>query len=347
MAQSPLFFADKIKAPLLVVQGANDPRVKKAESEQIVVALRELGREVEYMLASDEGHGFAGRENRLAVATAMEQFFALYLSGRRQDDIPSDIAARLAALTVDVNTVKLPTNSVAAIVAETAPLPAASGSVITAGTSRYNTKLEVQGQQLSIETVRTIEASSANGRRAWRVIEHSTLPMGTVADTLELDKRSLIPLNRRMGGMGLLRLSYSSTAVTGEIGMPGQTTAIDVKLKAPVFADGSGLEISLAGLPLLPGYETTLRTFDPEMQRVRKFKLTVSGREKVKCAAGTFDSFVVQLLPLDDEESGTSTLHVMKDAPHHVVRREFRLPASMGGGTGLKELAAFGADATG
>lgn len=347
MAQSPLFFADKIKAPLLVIQGANDPRVKKAESEQIVVALRDLGREVEYMLASDEGHGFAGRENRLAVATAMEQFFALYLSGRRQDDIPVDIAARLAALTVDVNTVKLPTNSVAAIVAETAPLPPASGSEITAGTSRYSTKLEVQGQQLSIETVRTIEASSANGRRVWRVIEHSTLPMGTVADTLELDKRSLIPLTRRMGGMGLLRLSYSSTAVTGEIGMPGQTTAIDVKLKAPVFADGSGLEISLAGLPLLLGYETTLRTFDPEMQRVRKFKLTVSGQEKVKCAAGTFDTFVVQLLPLDGEESGTSTLHVMKDAPHHVVRREFRLPASMGGGNGQKELAAFGAEATG
>ena len=56
--QSPLNSADKIKTPLLVVQGANDPRVKKAESEQIVIALRDRGFPVEYIVAPDEGHGF-------------------------------------------------------------------------------------------------------------------------------------------------------------------------------------------------------------------------------------------------------------------------------------------------
>ena len=68
--QSPLFSAKNIKAPLLVVQGANDPRVKKAESDQMVVALRDLGRDVEYIVAPDEGHGFAGVENRTAFAVA-------------------------------------------------------------------------------------------------------------------------------------------------------------------------------------------------------------------------------------------------------------------------------------
>src|SRR5688572_32496146 len=56
-SQSPLNSAKSIKSPLLVVQGANDPRVKKAESDQIVVALRERGFPVEYLVAPDEGHG--------------------------------------------------------------------------------------------------------------------------------------------------------------------------------------------------------------------------------------------------------------------------------------------------
>ncbi len=102
-SQSPLHFADRIQAPLLVIQGANDPRVKKTESEQIVVALRELGRHVEYMLADDEGHGFAGRENRLAVAAALERFLAEHLGGRFQATTPDDVGRCLEALTVDVH----------------------------------------------------------------------------------------------------------------------------------------------------------------------------------------------------------------------------------------------------
>ncbi len=91
----------------MIIQGANDPRVNKRESEQIVVALRDLGREVSYMLAPDEGHGFAGRENRIAVAAALEQFLAKHLGGRYQETMPDDIAERLAELMVDVNTVRV------------------------------------------------------------------------------------------------------------------------------------------------------------------------------------------------------------------------------------------------
>ena len=106
-AQSPLNSAKNIKAPLLVIQGANDPRVKKAESDQIVVALRDLGRTVEYMVAPDEGHGFAGRENRLAAFTALEKFMAKHLGGRVQEDVPADIQKKLDALKVDIKTVAL------------------------------------------------------------------------------------------------------------------------------------------------------------------------------------------------------------------------------------------------
>ena len=65
---------DRIQAPLLVVQGANDPRVKQEESEQLVAALRERGLEVEYMLKEDEGHGFVKEENQFEFYRAMEAF---------------------------------------------------------------------------------------------------------------------------------------------------------------------------------------------------------------------------------------------------------------------------------
>src|SRR5690606_30805180 len=85
--QSPLFSANNIKVPLLVVQGANDPRVKKAESDQIVVACRELNLPVEYIVADDEGHGFARPVNNMAFVAAMEKFLAKYIDGRYQESM--------------------------------------------------------------------------------------------------------------------------------------------------------------------------------------------------------------------------------------------------------------------
>lgn len=81
-SQSPLFKADQIKAPLLIGQGANDPRVNKAESDQIVAAMRKNSKPVEYYVFPDEGHGFARPENRTAFNAASEEFLAKYLGGR-------------------------------------------------------------------------------------------------------------------------------------------------------------------------------------------------------------------------------------------------------------------------
>lgn len=105
--QSPLFSANQIAAPLMVVQGQNDPRVKVAESEQIVVALRDRGFSVEYINAPDEGHGFARPINRIAFIAAMEQFLAKHLNGQYQEDMTEEVAKRLEEITVDVNKVEL------------------------------------------------------------------------------------------------------------------------------------------------------------------------------------------------------------------------------------------------
>jgi dipeptidyl aminopeptidase/acylaminoacyl peptidase len=105
--QSPLTHADKIKAPLLVVQGANDPRVNKHESDQIVVALRDRGFPVEYLVAPDEGHGFARPVNNMAMLALAEKFFAKHLGGRYQESMPADVSKRLTEIRVDPKTVVL------------------------------------------------------------------------------------------------------------------------------------------------------------------------------------------------------------------------------------------------
>jgi len=84
-SRSPLSRAGDIRIPLLIAQGANDPRVKQSESEQIVAALKEAGIDYEYMLFPDEGHGFAKPENRLRFYAAAERFLARHLGGRAED----------------------------------------------------------------------------------------------------------------------------------------------------------------------------------------------------------------------------------------------------------------------
>jgi dipeptidyl aminopeptidase/acylaminoacyl peptidase len=81
-SRSPLSAAERIRIPLLIAQGANDPRVKQAESEQIVAALEKAGIDHEYMLFPDEGHGFAKPENRLKFYAAADDFLSKHLGGR-------------------------------------------------------------------------------------------------------------------------------------------------------------------------------------------------------------------------------------------------------------------------
>src|SRR5204862_5556060 len=85
--RSPRNSAAKIKTPLMVVQGANDPRVNKREADQIVIALRDRGYPVEYLLADDEGHGFQRPVNNMAMFAEGEKFLAKYLGGRYQESM--------------------------------------------------------------------------------------------------------------------------------------------------------------------------------------------------------------------------------------------------------------------
>ena len=106
--QSPLTHVDRIHTPLMIVQGANDPRVNKAEADQIVVAMRERKIPVEYLCAPDEGHGFARPVNNMAYLAASEKFMAKLLGGQFQESMTDEVAKRLKEISVDVKTVVKP-----------------------------------------------------------------------------------------------------------------------------------------------------------------------------------------------------------------------------------------------
>ncbi len=337
LARSPLTKADVIETPLLVVHGANDPRVKQRESDQLVVALRERGVEVEYLVAPDEGHGFRAPENRMALAVAMEEFLAEHLGGRYQEAVPDSIAERLEEITVDPATVTLPDTSANAEAAEaqTAPLPDADGAAIEPMTLAYNGTLSMQGREIEMDLQRIIEAGDEG---TWRILDLAEMPMGSTADTFVVAQETLKPIRRSMSAMGAtMRFAYADSAVTGQMGAAGQMTDVDVALDAPVLGDGASQELFIAGLPLEEGYSTTLRTFNAQTQKAQPVKLEVTSTATTEVPAGTYETYVVELTPLDESGSAT-TLYVLQDAPHYAVKGEYQLPAQMGGGTMTTEL---------
>ena len=81
---SPFFHAEKSKVPLFIAQGANDPRVKQQESDQIVEKLRSRKVKVDYMLKKNEGHGFRNEENRFEFYQAMETFLDQHIGEKKK-----------------------------------------------------------------------------------------------------------------------------------------------------------------------------------------------------------------------------------------------------------------------
>jgi Prolyl oligopeptidase family len=124
----------------MIVQGANDPRVKKAEADQIVVALRERNYPVQYLLASDEGHGFQRPVNNMAMFAAGEKFLAQYIGGRYQETMTPEVSKRLAEITVDPKAVTM---------AKKADMSAAPAAGVTVG-GKWTWVVDAPGQSVDL-----------------------------------------------------------------------------------------------------------------------------------------------------------------------------------------------------
>src|SRR6266851_5530228 len=325
--RSPLYSADKIKTPLLVVQGANDPRVNKREADQIVIALRDRGFPVEYLLAPDEGHGFARPVNNMALFMASEKFLAKYLGGRFQDGGSPESVARLKEITVDPKTVVLAKKADSNTIG--VPKPAMD---LKSGTYKYKSTLAMGGQQIPLTSSTAIQEE--NG--AWTATETLETPMGQAVSTSSMEKGTLIvrKYTAKQGPVNM-NVDFAGNKATGTMNTNGQDKPIAADLGGPVFSNGPGANFALGCLPLAEGYTTSYRNFDVQKQKEKLIALKVVGVENATVPAGTFDAFKVELTSADGG-SDKATVWIAKD-----TRRPLKMSAvlgSMNGATLTSEL---------
>jgi hypothetical protein len=325
--QSPLNSATKIKTPLLVVQGANDPRVNKREADQIVIALRDRGFPVEYIVAPDEGHGFHRPVNNMAMFSQAEKFFAKYLGGRFQEGATPEVSARLKEITVDVKGVTLPKKVEASA---GAPKPA---SDLTAGSSSYKASIAVQDQTIPLTTTTEIKDDGAN----WIATETAESPaFGKIVDVSTIEKGTLILKHRSINQTGIsIELDFKDNKATGTMTQGGESKPIAADVGGALFADGGAAFDVLARLPLAPNYATTFNNFDVQKLKPQIRQLKVVGSESITVAAGTFDTYKVEAVAAEDEADKT-TLWIAKDS-HKVVKIVAMIP-SLGGATLTSEM---------
>lgn len=300
--QSPLNSSNKIKTPLLVVQGANDPRVKKAESDQIVIALRERGFPVEYILAPDEGHGFARPVNNMAMLASAEKFLAKHLGGRHQADMTDEVAKRLTELVVDVKTVSL----VKKVDAPTkTPKPMAS---LEASSNKYKATIEAGGQKIPLDIISSVREENGN----LVVTQSAQSAMGEISDSCTLEKGTLQTLKRNVKqGPVTVDVDFKDNKATGTISVNGQNNPINAEVGGAVFADGPANALVIAALPLTDGYTATFHNFDVQTAKAKLMQLKVVGNESVTVPAGTFEAIKVEVTSAEGD-GGKSTLWINK-----------------------------------
>ena len=324
--QSPLNSATKIKTPLLVVQGANDPRVNKREADQIVIALRDRGFPVEYIVAPDEGHGFARPVNNMAMFATAEKFFAKFLNGRYQADMTPEAAARQKEITVDVKMVTLPKKVEATT---SAPKPT---SDLQPGTFNYKAAIAFGGQNIPLTVTTVIKEDGAS----WVVTETADTPQGKIIDISTIEKGSLELKHRSINqGPFAAELDFKDNKASGTMTINGQAKPVLVDVGGVIFADGAGAYNVLARLPLAANYIATFRNFDVQKQKLQLKQVKFLGTESVTVAAGTFDTYKVEVTSADND-GDKQTVWIAKDS-HKVVKITATLP-SLGGALLTSEL---------
>jgi dipeptidyl aminopeptidase/acylaminoacyl peptidase len=321
---SPLHAASKIKTPLMVVQGANDPRVNQAESDQIVIALRDRNYPVKYLVAPDEGHGFQKPINNLAMFVAVERFFEQHLKGRSQKDVPEDVAKKLDDLTVDPKKVVLAKKLDTTKSAELKP-----SRPLATGTYNWGATLEFGAQKVNLNITTEIQKTDAG----YTVTEKMAGPMGEAVDSALLEAGTLYLKSRSVKqGPVAIDLKVESNKVAGKMSMNGQDRPLNADLGGPLFAETGG-QFAIGALPLAEGYETVYRNFDLQKAKEKLMSVKVAGSESVTVPAGTFDAWKVEVKP----EDGGGTTYWIEKSSGKPVKAKSVMP-QMNGATMTLEL---------
>jgi dipeptidyl aminopeptidase/acylaminoacyl peptidase len=295
--RSPLFLVNRIEDPLLIVQGANDPRVTKREADQMAIALRDRGVKVRYILAPNEGHGFLNADNRLALYRAMELFFKDCLGGRAQSAVTPAIAQHIARLTVNVDTLKLaPRES-----EPTAMLlgnAAISTARLGADTSIRRLVLVQGGQEREVGTLRSeLVLADVGGRPSLVRVQTLASPMlGTSVDTVVIERATLAPIRHRSVNMRrTMSLDFRGDSIVGSVTPAGGTAeAVAARADTALF-DSNTIDLILRSLPLADGYAVRHPVYLHEGGGKVWVTSRVTGSERVAGEGGAMvDAWIVE-----------------------------------------------------
>ena len=317
--QSPFFHAKNIKAPLMVAQGDNDPRVKTSESDQIVIAMRDLGLPVKYINFPDEGHGFANPQNNMSFLVAMEQFLAEHLGGRYQKEVPDNLQEILNKVTVDIDKLTMP-----AVVTKnmlTAELPTAT-ALLNEGHYVYRLNFDMKGQSMAFDIHREIRDSGTQ----WIITDKAESTEAGLHDESMVSKETFLPQKRNYQ-QGPMELSYTAKDhhVTGQASIQGNTQQIDIQSEHSFLMDGPSLDTYLALLPLTENYKTTLRVFDSTNQKFQTYSYKVLGIEAIQSQ----DCYKCQLQSIDGAEK-SQTMWIRKSEAPFMIKKH-SIIGEMGG----------------
>lgn len=293
--RSPLFHVDRIEDPLMIVQGANDPRVTKRESDQMALALRDRGIDVQYLVAENEGHGFANADNRMALYRAMEEFFGECLEGRVQEEVPAAIEEQIAKLSVDVDTLTLEAEVSYREVGVADPL--LDPSWIHEDSQQVRLTLVQGGQEREIgSSTQSVAFTEVDGRPAIRKVDTVESPMiGSTADTALVDRETLAPLSLRSHNPNrTAALEFDGARLSGSVQpASGEARMIDETFDAtPFLTETVGLAVR--ALRLEEGLAVELPVYLTDQGTTGTAKVVVTGVESVEVEGRPVEAWVVQ-----------------------------------------------------
>jgi dienelactone hydrolase len=304
---SPLFMAEKIKKPLLIIQGKNDPRVKQAEADQIVIALRDRGHDVSYLLADDEGHGFAKPVNKMAMYAEVERFLADKLGGNYQAAMPDDVAQRLSQLKVKIEAVTYTAASATKVVAE---LPAMEVKFAD-GSENWDVKLAAQGQEIPLQMTR----SYAKNGDLFVITDKLDGALGKITDAVTYDAK-MQPQSRTLSqGPANIEAKYEPGKI--KVSMNGKES--EIEYQGALLCDGPGREAILAGMNLKPGDDFAVSV--PNLGNGKSFVARISVAEE---AVG--DVACMKIDVTDAENSAARSSVWIDQKSKKVIRTEQVIP---------------------
>jgi len=317
--QSPFFHANKIKAPLLVAQGNNDPRVKTSESDQIVIAMRDIDLPVEYINFPDEGHGFAKPQNNMAFITVMEKFLSKHIGGRHQEDVPDHLSEIIKNVTVDISKLTMPV--IISQEDKNKALPVTSHKIVN-GEYLYTINLDMQGQEMSFDTTRFVIVDEHN----IMINDFSSSAMGDIRDDSVVRAKDFSPISRRVE-QGPLIIDYTCVGnhIAGTVNMNGQLQDIKVQPEHTFVMDGPSLDCYLSLIDIHDTSSVILRIYDTQSQKIELYTYSKTGEAELDGHSCT-----IYLLQSLDNSAKQHKLWITTDNHPILIRKESTLPEMNG-----------------